>query len=97
MSNLKLYSQTRLYPNLDKCEIAGFGVLKNDNVALCRMKIHEFSGGHRNITSVLKVWQIKNLSLVGKITVFKSLAFSKNFYLTFLILLPNNIIIILRN
>ena len=28
-----------LRPNLDKCEIAGTGVLKNVNVALCDMKI----------------------------------------------------------
>ena len=46
----------------------------------------------KNITSVLKVWQMRNLSLVGKITVFKSLAFSKIVYLAFLTLLLNNII-----
>ena len=35
---------------------------------------------------------MKNLSLVGKITVFKYFVFSKNVYLLFLTLLPNNII-----
>ena len=44
------------------------------------------------MTSILKVRQKRNLSLVGKITVFKSLAFSKIVYLAFLILLPNNVI-----
>ena len=45
----------------------------------------------RNSTSVFKVWQMRNLSLIGKITVFKSLAFSKIVYLAFLTFLPNNI------
>ena len=29
---------SRLHPNLDKCKIAGIGVLKNVNVALCGRK-----------------------------------------------------------
>ena len=28
----------RLYPNLDKCEIAGIGALKNVSMTLCGMK-----------------------------------------------------------
>ena len=35
---------------------------------------------------------MRNFSLAGKITVFKSLAISKIVYLSFLTLLPNNII-----
>ena len=46
----------------------------------------------KNICNILKVWQMRNLSLAGKITVFKSLAISKIVYLAFLTLLPNNII-----
>ena len=39
LSNLKLYSNVSgLYPNLEKCEIAGIVVLKNVNVALCGIK-----------------------------------------------------------
>ena len=39
LSNLKVYSNVSgLYPNLEKCEIAGIGVLKNVNVALCGIK-----------------------------------------------------------
>ena len=39
LSNLKLFSNVSgLKPNLDKSEIAGIGVLKNVNVALCGMK-----------------------------------------------------------
>ena len=39
LSNLKLYSNVSgLHPNLEKCEIAGIGVLKNVNVALCGIK-----------------------------------------------------------
>ena len=37
----------------------------------------------KNSTSVLKVWQMRNLSLAGRTTVFKSLAFSKILYLDF--------------
>ena len=37
--NLTLYSNvSELYPNLEKCQIRGIGVLKNVNVALCGMK-----------------------------------------------------------
>ena len=43
----------------------------------------------KNITCVLKVWLMRNLSLVGKITVFKSFAFPKILYLAFLTLLLN--------
>ena len=46
----------------------------------------------KNITSIPKVWQMRNLALVGKTTVFKSLAFSKFVYFAFLILFLSNII-----
>ena len=117
LANLNLFSiVSGLKPNLDKSEIAGIGVLKNVNVALCGMKsvnlmeqaikilgVHisynkklqdnlNFQTIIKNICSILKVWQMRNLSLAGKITVFKSLAISKFVYLSFLTLLPNNII-----
>ena len=117
LSSLKLYSNVSgLSPNLDKSEIAGIGVLKNVNVALCGMKsvnlmeqsikilgVHlsynkklqdnlNFQTVIKNICSILKVWRMRNLSLSGKITIFKSLAISKIVYLAFLTLLPNNII-----
>ena len=39
LSNFKLYSNvSELYPNLEKCEITGVGILENVNVALCGMK-----------------------------------------------------------
>ena len=117
LGNLNLFSiVSGLKPNLDKSEIAGIGVLKNVNVALCGMKsvnlmeqaikilgVHisynkklqdnlNFQTIIKNICSILKVWQMRNLSLAGKITLFKSLAISKIVYLSFLTLLPNNII-----
>ena len=117
LGNLNLFSiVSGLKPNLDKSEIAGIGVLKNVNVALCGMKsvnlmeqaikilgVHisynkklqdnlNFQTIIKNICSILKVWQMRNLSLAGKITVFKSLAISKIVYLSFLTLLSNNII-----
>ena len=50
-----------------------------------------FQVAKNNFTSVLKVWQMRNLSLVGKIAVLNSLDFSKFVYLAFLALLPNDI------
>ena len=46
----------------------------------------------KKITSVPQVWQMRDLSLVGKITAFTSSTFSKIVYLPFLALLLNNII-----
>ena len=50
-----------------------------------------FQVAKNNFTSVLKVWQMRNLLLVGKKAVLNSLDFSKFVYLVFLALLPNDI------
>ena len=95
-----------LKPNFKKCEIAGIGVLKSVEVAVCGMKcidltketikiigIHfsydkvlekekNFYDTITKIQNVLKVWLWRNLSLEGKIVIFKSLAISKIVYLS---------------
>ena len=44
LSNLdQFYTFSGLRPNLSKCEIAGIGVLKNANVALCGLKSVNFT------------------------------------------------------
>ena len=87
--------------NRSKCKIAGIGVLKNVNVALCVMKNVNLSnetikilGVHisynkklqndlifcdslKNIVNVIKPWHMRNLTLIGKITIVKTLAISK--------------------
>ena len=109
-----------LKPNKSKCEIAGIGVLKRVNVALCGMRcvnLHEDTikilGIHYSynkqlendknfiaiiykyiakIENVLKLWTATNLSLEGKITVFKSLALSKKTHLALAKTIPSSII-----
>ena len=46
----------------------------------------------KNICNVIKLWHMRHLSLEGKITIFKSLAFSKIVYLALLTIVPKNII-----
>ena len=90
-----------LKPNKSKCEIAGIGVLKGVQVALCGMRcidlvsntvkilglyysynekleIQENFKWHMiNIEKILQIWRMRDLSIAGKITVFKTLAISK--------------------
>ena len=97
--NFSLFSG--LKPNLDKCEVAGIGILKGVKVAVCGVNCIDLTketikilGIHFSYNSqvqneqnylnivlkiekVLKLWRMRNLSLAGKITVFKSLAISK--------------------
>ena len=101
-----------LKPNKNKCEIAGVGVLKGVNVALCGMKcinltqntikilgIHysynqtleneeNFKNHITQIESVLKLWRTKNLTLEGKVAVFKTLALSKIIHLALVKTIP---------
>ena len=90
-----------LKPNKSKCEIAGIGVLKGVQVALCGMRcidlvsntvkilglyysynekleIQENFKWHMiNIEKILQIWRMRDLSIAGKITIFKTLAISK--------------------
>ena len=105
-----------LKPNLSKCEIAGIGLLKGVNRAVCGMKSVDLKndsvkilGTHfsyndnikneRNfvkiisdIQKILRLWNQRNLSLEGRVVIFKTLAISKLVYLALLIPIPNCII-----
>ena len=88
--------------NKSKCQIAGRGVLKEVQVALCAMrcidlvsnivkildiyysynkKLETQENIKRHIIKIeknLRIWRMKDLSIAGKITVFKTLAIFKN-------------------
>ena len=49
-----------------------------------------------NICNVIKLWRMRHLSLVGKITIFKPLALSKIVYLPLLTIVPKSIIEVLN-
>ena len=105
-----------LKPNKSKCEIAGIGVLKGVQVALCGMRCIDLVS---NIVKILgiyysynekleiqenfkrhfikikknsRIWRMRDLSIPGKITVFKTLAISKIVHLALVKIIPNSII-----
>ena len=43
-----------------------------------------------NIHGILKLWRMRNLSIEGKIVVFKTVAISKLVYLALLTVIPNH-------
>ena len=45
-----------------------------------------------NIKRILKMWRLRNLTLEGKIIIFKSLALSKIIFLAQVLVVPNQII-----
>ena len=49
------------------------------------------------IYNVLKAWRYRNLSLYGKITVFKTLAISSIVYVSYMSVVPKNVIDLLDN
>ena len=51
-----------------------------------------FCDSIKSIVNVIKLWRMRNLSLEGKITIFKSLAISKIVYLALLTSIPNYVI-----
>ena len=105
-----------LKPNKSKCEIAGIGVLKGVQVALCGMRCidlvsnivkilgiyysynekleiqENFKRHFIKIQKNLRIWRMRDLSIPGKITVFKTLAISKIVHLALVKTIPNSII-----
>ena len=90
LSNLRLYSNVNgLYPNLEKNTNVALRGMKSVYLVEYSVKIlgvhiscnkrlkdnMNFQVAIKNITSVFKVWQMRNILLVGKIAVFKSLGF----------------------
>ena len=46
------------------------------------------------IENVLKMWRLRNLTLLGKITIFKTLAISKIIYISYMSTVPTKIVMI---
>ena len=119
-SVIKLMSEfskfSGLKPNKTKCEVAGIGVLKEVQVALCGMKCVNLNhktvkilGVHFSynknleqdknfcehivkIENILKLWRMRQLTLKGRIMVFKSLAVYKIIHLLLITKLHSNTI-----
>ena len=51
-----------------------------------------FCDSIKSIVNAIKLWRMRNLTLEGKITIFKSLAISKIVYLALLTSIPNYVI-----
>ena len=105
-----------LKPNKSKCEIAGIGVLKGVQVALCGMRCidlvsnivkilgiyysyndkleiqENFKGHIIKIEKFLRIWRMKDLSIAGKMIVFKTLEISKIVRLALVKTVPNSTI-----
>ena len=56
-----------------------------------------FISALKKIIDVLKVWKMRNLSLIGKITIFKTLAISKIIYISYMSCVPDEILYQLKN
>ena len=105
-----------LKPNKSKCEIAGIGVLKGMQLALCSMRCIDlvsntvkilglyYSYNEEleiqenckwdmiNIEKILQIWKMRDLSIAGKIAVFKTLEISKIVHFALVKTIPNSII-----
>ena len=105
-----------LKPNTSKSEIAGIGVLKGVQMAVCGMKCIDltndfikilgtcFSYNEKlkkeknfyniicGIHGVLRLWGMRNLTLEGRIVVFKTLALSKLVFQALVTKIPHDVI-----
>ena len=70
-----------LKPNLSRSEIAGIASLKV-------VEVETFLTAVSNIQDVLKIWQMMNLTLDGKVIYFETLALFKIFHLCLTSVLP---------
>ena len=64
------------------------GVLKGVQVAICGMKCIDYNI-ISNIQGVLNLWRMRNLTLEGRIVVFKTLGISKIVFLALLTKIPH--------
>jgi hypothetical protein len=97
---MKVFSSfSDLKPNLSKCEIAGIGVLDLTQASIKILGLHfsynnalrdekNFTETITKIENLLRVWRQRELTLEGKITIFKTLAISKIVYNAYLSTVP---------
>ena len=72
----------------DSIRVLGVHFSYNNDVSLQR----NFIDVIKKIENVLKVWNMRNLTLTGKITIFKSLAVSKIIYISYLSNVPSAVL-----
>ena len=98
--NFSLFSGLRV--NKNKWKIARIGVLKRVKLALCGMECVNLNNNVTKILEIcysydkkrqnfLKMWRMKNLLLLGNISIFKTLAFSKIIHLTLVTSVPSTV------
>ena len=71
----------------DAIKILGIPFSYNINL----MNQNNYCRAIANIQGILKLWRMRNLSIKGKIAVFKTLAISKLVYMALLTVIPNHI------
>ena len=76
--------------DLTRNSIRILGVHFSYNKNICHQR--NFVDVIKKIENVIKVWKMRNLTLLGKITIFKSLAISKIVYISYLSNVPPEII-----
>ena len=74
---------------LTKDAIKILGIYFSYNINLMNQK--NYCKAITSIHGILKLWRMRNLSIEGKIVVFKTLAISKLVYLALLTVIPNHI------
>ena len=74
-------------------KILGIYYSYNENV----MKENNYLELIKNVESIVNIWKMRKLTLIGKITIFKTLVLSKVVFLSFLTNVPNVIIRQLEN
>ena len=72
----------------ESIRVLGVHFSYNKNICLQR----NFIDVIKNIENVLKIWKMRNLTLSGKITIFKTLAISKIVYISYLSYVPPDVI-----
>ena len=75
--------------NTDSVKILGFHFSYNFNLSCDK----NFISIIKKINNTLRVWSMRQLTLSGKITIFKTLAISKIVYITSISTLPNCILV----
>ena len=76
--------------DLTRDAIKILGIYSSHSINLMNQK-KKYCQAITNIHGILKLWRMRNLSIEGKIVVFKTLAISKLVYLALLTVIPNHI------
>ena len=76
--------------DLTRDAIKILGIYSSHSINLMNQK-KKYCQAITNIHGILKLWRMRNLSIEGKIVVFKMLAISKLDYLVLLCIIPNHI------